>query len=110
MIALETDVRTAISDWAESTPRVRRIWLFGSRARDAHREDSDIDIALEIEPVGDSEETLAVWMVNSDKWQAQLQQHTNLEVDLEWFDPDGSTPKVHRALREASILLYDRAL
>jgi hypothetical protein len=39
-----------------------------------------------------------------------LQQHTNLEVDLEWFDPDGSTPKVHHALREASILLYDRAL
>ena len=49
-------------------------------------------------------------MVNSDKWQAQLQQHTNLEVDIEWFDPDGSTPKVQRALREASILLYDRAL
>jgi predicted nucleotidyltransferase len=110
MIALESDVCTAISDWAESTPRVRRVWLFGSRAGDTYRDECDIDIALEIEPVGDSEETLAVWMVNSEKWQAQLQQHTNLEVDLEWFDPDGSTPKVHHALREASILLYDRAL
>jgi predicted nucleotidyltransferase len=40
-------------------PRVRRIWLFGSRARGEARERSDIDIAIEA-PGADRREWLEV--------------------------------------------------
>jgi predicted nucleotidyltransferase len=103
------DVRDAIVAWAEATPRIRRVWVFGSRAKGNPRTDSDLDIAVEVEPVADSEETLAVWMANSEKWQSELQEHISFTVDLEWFDPDGSTPKVRGALRETGILVYERA-
>ena len=94
MSGFGNDVRDAIVGWVEATPRIRRVWVFGSRAKGNPRTDSDLDIAVEIEPVADSEETLPVWMANSDKWQSELQQHISFAVDLEWFDPDGSTPKV----------------
>lgn len=109
MSAFDNDVRDTLTGWAEATPRIRRLWIFGSRTTDSYEPDSDIDIAAEIEPVGDSEETLALWMVNSETWHAQLQQRVTFEVDLEWFDPDGSTSKVHGALRETGVLVYDRA-
>ena len=50
-----------------------------------------------------------MWLSNGERWRKELEQQTGLSVDLEWFDPDGSTPKVHGALREASVLVYDRA-
>src|ERR1700687_889149 len=106
MSAFGNDVRDTLTAWAEATPRIRRLWVFGSRTTDVYDPDSDIDIAVEIEPVGDSEETLTLWMVNSEKWQVQLRQQVNLEVDLEWFDPDRSTPKGPGALRETSVLIY----
>jgi predicted nucleotidyltransferase len=109
MGAFDNDVQDTLTGWAEATPRIRRLWIFGSQAKGTHEPDSDIDIAIEIEPVGDSEETLTLWIVNSENWHAQLQQCISLQVDLEWFDPDGSTPKVHGALRETGVLVYDRA-
>jgi predicted nucleotidyltransferase len=109
MTAIESEVLDAIVAWADAIPRIRRVWLFGSRAKGTNRPDSDINIAVEVEPVVDSEETLVVWAANSPKWKAQLQEKLTMPVDLEWFDPDGSTPKVRGALRESSVLIYERA-
>jgi predicted nucleotidyltransferase len=107
--SMSADVQNALTQWAEHTPRIRRLWIIGGPTTYSPEPDGDIDIAVEIEPVGDSEETLTVWMVNSETWHAQLQQQISLQVDLEWFDPDGSTPKVRGALRERGVLVYDRA-
>jgi predicted nucleotidyltransferase len=109
MSGLGHDVRSAIKDWAQATPRVRRVWVIGSRAKGSERPDSDLDIAIEIEPVVDSEETLSRWMVKADEWAAQLQKVVGPKVDLAWFDPDGSTPKIQKALDDGAILIYDRA-
>ncbi|MGZ5091329.1 MAG: hypothetical protein ACXWIP_09050 [Burkholderiales bacterium] len=106
---MSADVQNTLTQWAEDTPRIRRLWIIGGPTTDSPEPDGDIDIAVEIEPVGDSEETLTLWMVNSETWHAQLQQQISLQVDLEWFDPDGSTPKVLGALRERGVLVYDRA-
>ena len=109
MSAPGEDFRNYLTEWAESQPRVRRLWIFGSRAQGNARPDSDLDLAVEIEPVADSEETLPYWMTCSERWQSELQRRSEHPVDLDWFDPDGSTPRVARAIREGSILLYDRA-
>ena len=96
--------------WAEATPRVRRLWLIGSSAKGVKRSDREVELALEVEPVADSEETIPVWLSNRERWRGELEQRLGQSVDLEWFDPDGSTPAVQDALRDASVLVYDRTV
>jgi predicted nucleotidyltransferase len=105
---LKNEIQQPILAWAQSTPLIRRVWVYGSHARGTPSADSALDIAVELEPVPDSEETLPVWIANSGKWQSQLQRDTALTVDLDWFDPDGSTLKLQNALSECGILIYER--
>jgi len=81
--------------------------MFGNRSDGEPK--GDIDVALELQPVADSEETFAVWMANCDKWQTQLQARTGRSVDLEWFDPDGGSAHPPQP-DEAKILVYERAI
>ena len=109
MTAIETGVVDSIARWAAENPEVRRVWVFGSRAKDTHRPDSDIDVAVELEPVADSEETLTRWIAHAEVWNAQLQNLIAPQVDLEWFDPDGSTPSIEAGLNDSKVLVYERA-
>jgi uncharacterized protein len=106
---IENNVAESIAQWAVENPEVRRVWVFGSRLKGTHRRDSHIDIAVELEPVADSEETLARWIVHSDLWKSQLQSRIAAKIDLEWFDPDGSTRTIEAGLNEAKVLIYERA-
>ena len=108
MTGIESSVADSIARWAADNPEVRRVWVFGSRAKDTYRTDSDIDIAVELEPVGDSEETLTCWIAHSDLWESQLRSRLAPKIDLEWFDPDGSTPTIEAGLNEAKVLIYER--
>jgi len=110
MDGIGNDVQKTLVDWAAKNPKVRRVWVFGSRARWTHRPDDDIDIAVELEPVADSEETLLVWLANSEQWRSQLQDSISLSVDLEWFDPNGGTGIIRAALDEAKTLVYEAAI
>jgi predicted nucleotidyltransferase len=110
MSGIGNDVQRTLADWAARNPKVRRVWVFGSRARGTHRPDSDIDIAVELEPVADSEETLLVWLANSEQWRSQLQDRISLPVDLEWFDPNGGTRDIRSALDQAKTLVYEAAI
>jgi len=107
MSTLSNDVCNAIVAWAEAIPVIRRGWLVGSPSK--YRTGDEINVAIEVEPVGDSEETLVLWLANADRWRSQLQEQTRLPVSLEWFDLDGSTPKVHDALVKAEGPIYERA-
>jgi len=104
----DEDVRNAILAWVKSSPRVRRAWVLGNSAGEPRGPDAGVDVAIEIEPVADSEETAAVWMANADTWRSQLQQQVRPEARLHWFDPDGSTPGVKQLL-DAKDLLYERS-
>src|SRR5215831_16316377 len=108
MTGIEGSVTDSIARWAAERPEVRRVWVFGSRAKAAYHPDGDIDIAVELEPVGDSEETLTRWIAYADLWKSQLQSRVGPKVGLEWFDPDGITPMVEAGLIEARILVYER--
>lgn len=108
MTTLGSDVRNAVLSWAESTPLIRRGWLFDARAQRSYRSDGDINIAIEVEPVGDSEETLVLWIANAAAWQSQLQEKTGQPLYLEWFDPDGNTRDVGGVPAEAAVLIYER--
>jgi predicted nucleotidyltransferase len=92
-----------LAAWAASQPRIRRVWLFESDAKRKARSDSELDIAIEMEPVPDSEETIAFWIAHAEEWQTQLEKCVGSGVDLEWFDPDVDAP-----LGDKAILAYDR--
>ena len=108
MSTVSNNVGSTIIAWSEAIPVIRRGWLVGD-AKAPYRAGNEINVAIEVEPVGDSEETLVLWLACSSQWQAQLQEQMRLPVTLQWFDLDGSTPKVYGAVAETGVLIYERA-
>ena len=104
---MSNDVCSTIVAWAQAIPVIRRGWLVGD-ASSSHA-GGEINVAIEVEPVADSEETLVLWLAHSNHWRLQLQERTGLPIILEWFDLDGSTPKLREALANAEGLIYERA-
>jgi predicted nucleotidyltransferase len=103
MGAIEGKETERLAAWAAAHPRIRRVWLFGSDAKRNARADTDLDVAIEMEPVPDSEETIAFWIAHAEEWEAELEKCVGSSVDLEWFDPDVDAP-----LGDKAILAYDR--
>jgi hypothetical protein len=93
------DMADSIAQWAESTPRIRRVWLGNG----------ELEVAVELDPVGDSEETLAVWIANAGSWQSQLRKRVSAPVELGWLDPDAASSGVRAELDEDKALVYERA-
>ncbi len=46
--------RVEITEWAKACPEIAEVWLYGSRAKDESRDDSDIDLAVLV-TVGDTD-------------------------------------------------------
>ncbi|WP_175803717.1 nucleotidyltransferase family protein [Burkholderia ambifaria] len=106
---MESDVKTAaiaMARWAATKPIIRRVFIFGSRARDDFREDSDLDVAIEIDGVNGN--ALATWLFDTKPWHAEISALTPFEIDLEFFDED-ETPIITAAIKRSSILVYTRA-
>jgi len=47
-LSVDPDIIERLRAWAIVESFIRRVWIFGSRARGDHRIDSDIDVAVEI--------------------------------------------------------------
>ena len=103
-----TDANALIAEWAERNPRIRRVWV-DSRAERAAAPEGAIAIALELQPVADSEETLAVWLAHCEEWRRELHARTGRIVDLEWLDPDEAAPINPPRPGEANTLIYESA-
>jgi len=96
--------RDALVRWAEAHPRVRRVWVYGGASPRNETRDTDLDVAIELAPVVDGDETLALWIANAEKWHDELEESTGTRVDLEWFDPDTDTP-----MDASARLAYERS-
>lgn len=92
----EKHLTDSIAQWAAGNPSIRRAWLYGN---------GNVNVAIELEPAGDSEETLVAWMAHAGLWRSQLQRRISVPVELEWLDPDVGSA----ALTEAKRLVYERA-
>jgi hypothetical protein len=92
-----------IADWAARNPKIRRVWACETPVAQA------VAVALELQPVADSEETSAVWLANCEKWRRQLQSRLHRSVDLEWLDPDEASAPNQPRPAEVRTLIYDRA-
>lgn len=104
-------VASVVSMWARGKPLVKRAYLFGSRVRGDHRVESDIDIALELDPAvfRDVDESggRATWMFETKGWKEELEQLIPLKVQLERYHLD-QTPTIVKGLARSSKLVYEK--
>lgn len=91
-----------IADWAGRNPKIRRVWACEAPVPQA------VAVALELQPVADSEETSAVWLANCEKWRGELQSRLRCSVDLEWLDPDDAMGPNQLRPAEVRTLIYER--
>lgn len=106
------EVASVVSAWARGKPLVKRVYLFGSRVRKDHSPDSDIDIAVELDPSAfrgaDESGGLATWMFEAPAWREELRQLLPLKVQLERYHPE-QTPTVGKGLARSSQVVYEKA-
>jgi predicted nucleotidyltransferase len=98
---------TALNAWASSRPAVRRVWVFGSRARGQERPDSDIDVAVEHDALPGDADAFTTAMFELDTWRKELAPRLSAPLDLQSYIP-GITPTIQAGLDESSVLVYDR--
>lgn len=70
------DIRQAVAEFARQHPAIRRVELFGSRARDDAGEASDVDLLLTIDSGA------RVSLLDLGQWQTDLEERLGCEVDL----------------------------
>lgn len=95
--------------WASERPPISRAWIFGSRAKGSARHDSDLDVAVEVEPAHgltarETYEHDLRWL----EWEDDLAQEVDLKLHLVLRDGD-RTPTTDSGVREGGILVFDRA-
>ena len=91
-----------IADCAARNPKIRRVWACEAPVPQA------VAVALELQPVADSEETSAVWLANCEKWRGELQSRLHRSVDLDWLDPDEATAPSQPRPADFRTLIYER--
>lgn len=121
-------IRHAVTAWAATEPLVRRVYLFGSRARGHHRPDSDIDLAVlngidpaalatcirsappSDMPTGEQPARSAhdwTFEANRDRWHSALPAVFTVPVQLE--RPQSADRIVRPNLKRSRVLLYRAA-
>jgi hypothetical protein len=90
-------VEAAVAEWAAGNPKIKRAWIVG-----------ELEVAVQIQPVADSEETIAVWLAKGEQWRSQLRERIDPTLELQWFDPDRDEPILGEALGEDKTLVFER--
>jgi predicted nucleotidyltransferase len=95
-----------LRSWASGNESIRELWLFGSRASDRARPDSDVDVALALMPaVGNTNWALGNYFVLNREWKQQLEAIVGRHVSLEVIVPG---TQEDAAVRCSGVLLWAR--
>ena len=102
------EIKEILCDWASGIPCITHIYIFGSRTRNDYGADSDLDIAVKLNPMEGDADGLTTWIGESDKWKKQLEERLPYKIDLQCHDQD-ETPTIEEGLKKSSILVYRRS-
>jgi predicted nucleotidyltransferase len=103
-------VANHLSSWARGVKCVRRLWIYGSRARGDSGPDSDLDVAVEIDPIGNDESAEVSFISTASQWRSELEPYIPFKLHLQWYDPEGSYVEVQRGVEKSGVLVYERAV
>jgi predicted nucleotidyltransferase len=80
---------SGLRSWASANQNVRELWLFGSRADNTSRPDSDVDLAVGLmPPKGNHNWALGNYLALGDEWKRELEAIVGRHVSLENITPD----------------------
>jgi predicted nucleotidyltransferase len=101
---LPKDWMRTIIDLGHESPEIAEIWLFGSYSRKEERPDSDLDLAVILNPQLEEAEA-ATWMFNAPGWREKLAQ-LPVEVQLEHLQDTNEV--VNPQIKLKGIRIYPR--
>jgi len=100
----------AIRKWADKHNEIREVYLYGSRARGDNRQDSDIDLALVMEPSWNFDnDAFTTWMFWHDRYKTKPDLTLSAEVHLEWYEAGADLQRVGPGVEKDGIKLYPTA-
>jgi predicted nucleotidyltransferase len=102
------DAMRTLRSWSETRSHVRRLWVFGSRLKGTQRDDSDLDVAMEIDARGTDESAAVSWVGYRHECEQELSALTRFRVDLHPFDCADPTSKVVAYVSCCAALVYAR--
>lgn len=100
------EITSLLKIWAKRYLCILDVYIYGSRARNDFRADSDLDIAISIEANSIDENALLIFMDNSEKWKKELETLIPLEVHLELYNEN--TNIIKKALEHSSRHIYQK--
>ena len=106
MQEIESELKI-IKRWAENHPLVKKAYFYGSRFKGNYGENSDIDIAIELNLGHNDKKPMDTWFGESADMKTELQSVLRYQLDLQWYVNESETPDMHAYLNEASIVIYE---
>ncbi len=106
MYEFENEI-SIVAEWAKNHPLVKKAYFFGSRYKGTHRENSDIDIGVELNIGHGDEFLLSTWIHECQELKESLQALTSYKLDLQWYENQEETPDMHNYLNEASVVIFE---
>jgi len=95
---ISSDDHERILNWAERHLEIKKVWLYGSRARGDNKLDSDIDLAIEM-PIGN-------WFGWHSIYKEKPDLSLSAEAHLEWYQPNEGLVYVGKGVKKDGVLLY----
>jgi len=103
---LDMDIST-IKVWASSNSSIKKVYLYGSHVLGTANNNSDLDIAIEIEKRQSDSNKLATWISLKDKWVRELQSQLKIKLHLEWYEAS-ETPTVQSGISRGHVIIYKK--
>lgn len=94
-----TDIKRSLAEYFRQQP-VERVWLFGSYARGEEREDSDVDLLVDLDP------TQSVGLRFFGMW-SDIERLLGRNVDL--VTENGLDDYARESVNRDKIIVYERA-
>lgn len=88
-------IQGILREWAAKKPLINKIFLYGSRIAGNNKPDSDLDIAIELDPKEfqdeDKSDGTATWIEVADGWKEELEGILDYAIHLEKLDTNSPT-------------------
>src|SRR5262249_10247368 len=107
LIDLSEDQIAVIRRWAETTPEIACVILYGSRAKGTARPDSDVDLGL-ITFGPEPGSRFANFGLHRREWANQLQELVGLKVQLEYASPEIDDFHIREYIETGHVVLFCR--
>jgi predicted nucleotidyltransferase len=97
-----------VQEWAKTDPYIYKVWVFGSYAKGTQHEQSDFDVAVQLDPdILSDEQAYLYWSFDDNHTQDRLRGLIQIQLDLQLYSLS-DTPLIVSYVSESGILVYEK--